>query len=177
MPKHCTGLRESVPLASLLTEPPSGVRRVPVWVVNYMITLSNCDSIPMRDILMRPGSFPLEQTSIPKLTLLGVFILPEANYTYACVWPAILNFLMWFRGSSVCLQCGRPGFEPWVGKIPWRRMATHSSILAWRIPWTEELGRLQSTGSQSWTQLSDFTFTFSHVVGRHFTVCFRLILI
>ena len=27
-------------------------------------------------------------------------------------------------------------------------MATHSRILAWRIPWTEEPGRLQSTGSQ-----------------------------
>ena len=39
-------------------------------------------------------------------------------------------------------------------------MATHSSILAWRIPWTEESGGLQSRGSQSLTQLSDFTFTF-----------------
>ena len=29
------------------------------------------------------------------------------------------------------------------------RMATHSSILAWRIPWTEEPGGLQSIGSQS----------------------------
>ena len=29
-----------------------------------------------------------------------------------------------------------------------KEMATHSSILAWRIPWTEEAGRLQSTGSQ-----------------------------
>ena len=29
-----------------------------------------------------------------------------------------------------------------------KEMATHSSILAWRIPWTEEPGRLQSTGSQ-----------------------------
>ena len=29
-----------------------------------------------------------------------------------------------------------------------KEMATHSSILAWRIPWTEELGSLQSTGSQ-----------------------------
>ena len=28
-----------------------------------------------------------------------------------------------------------------------KRMATHSSILAWRIPWTEEQGRLQSIGS------------------------------
>ena len=30
-----------------------------------------------------------------------------------------------------------------------KRMATHSSILAWKIPWTEEPGRLQSMGSQS----------------------------
>ena len=34
-------------------------------------------------------------------------------------------------------------------------MATHSSILAWRIPWAEDPGGLQSMGSQSWTQLSD----------------------
>ena len=37
-----------------------------------------------------------------------------------------------------------------------KEMATHSSILAWEIPWTEELGQLQSMGSQkSWTRLSD----------------------
>ena len=39
-------------------------------------------------------------------------------------------------------------------------MAPHSSSLAWKIPWTEEPGRLQSMGSQNPTQLSDFTFTF-----------------
>ena len=32
-------------------------------------------------------------------------------------------------------------------------MATHSSILAWRISWTEEPGWILSTESQSWTQL------------------------
>ena len=42
-----------------------------------------------------------------------------------------------------------------------KEMATHSSTLAWKIPWTEEPGRLQSMGSQSWTRLSDFTFTFT----------------
>ena len=42
-----------------------------------------------------------------------------------------------------------------------KEMATHSSILAWKIPWMEEPGRLQSMGSQTvWTQLSEFTFTF-----------------
>ena len=37
-----------------------------------------------------------------------------------------------------------PGRENSLEKV----MATHSSILAWRIPWTEEPGRLQSMGSQ-----------------------------
>ena len=38
--------------------------------------------------------------------------------------------------------------------------ATHSSTLAWKIPWTEEPGGLQSMGLRSRTRLSDFTFTF-----------------
>ena len=42
-----------------------------------------------------------------------------------------------------------------------KEMATHSSILAWKIPWMEEPGRLQSMGSQSQTRLSDFTVTFT----------------
>ena len=40
-------------------------------------------------------------------------------------------------------------------------MATHSSTLAWEIPWMEEPGRLHSVESQSRTRLSDFTFTFT----------------
>ena len=37
-------------------------------------------------------------------------------------------------------------------------MAIHSSTIAWKIPWTEEPGRVQSTRSQSRTRLSDFTY-------------------
>ena len=44
-------------------------------------------------------------------------------------------------------------WETWVQSLGWKdplekRMATHSSILAWRIPWTEEPGRLQSMGGK-----------------------------
>ena len=40
-------------------------------------------------------------------------------------------------------------------------MATHSSTLAWKIPWTVEPGGLQSIWvTKSWTRLNDFTFTF-----------------
>ena len=68
------------------------------------------------------------------------------------------------------LQCGRPGFDPWFGTIPWRRaMATHSSTLAWKIPWTEEPGGLQSMGSRSvrhdWAN-SLSLFTFMHWRGK-----------
>ena len=39
-------------------------------------------------------------------------------------------------------------------------LVTHSSTLAWKLPWMKEPGRLQSMGALSWTRLSDFTFTF-----------------
>ena len=43
---------------------------------------------------------------------------------------------------------GRYGFDSWVGKIPWRRNGNPLGILAWRIPRTEDPGRLQSMRSQ-----------------------------
>ena len=44
-----------------------------------------------------------------------------------------------------------------------KEMATHSSTLAWEIPWTEKPGRLQFTGSQkSWVQLNTHTHTHTH---------------
>ena len=54
-------------------------------------------------------------------------------------------------------------WETWVRSLVWedpleKGLATHSSILAWRIPWTEKPGRLQSMGSQ--TRVSDFHFLF-----------------
>ena len=63
----------------------------------------------------------------------------------------LLRFQGLWRGTGV------------VTGEPWRRKWQFSSILAWRIPWTEELGGLQSMGSQSWTRLSDYnTHTHSH---------------
>ena len=47
-------------------------------------------------------------------------------------------------------------WETWVQSLGQedlleKEMATHSSTLAWKIPWMEEPGRLQSMGLQSWT--------------------------
>ena len=57
-------------------------------------------------------------------------------------------------------------WETWVQSLGGedsleKEMAIHSSTVAWKIPWMEKPSRLQSVGvTKSWTQLSDFTFTF-----------------
>ena len=92
-------------------------------------------------------------------------------------------WLMWdgekMKGFVSCLKTGGaflvaqkvknlPAIqETWVWALGWedpleKGMATHSSTLAWRIPWTEEPDGLQSMGSQSWTRLN---FTASQATG------------
>ena len=54
-------------------------------------------------------------------------------------------------------HAGDEGFIHRLGRFPLREMATHSSILAWEIPRTEERGKLQSKGSQGRTLLNNYT--------------------
>ena len=58
-------------------------------------------------------------------------------------------------GKASAYNAGDPGSIPGLGRSPGEG---NSSILAWKIPWTEKPGSLQSMGS---TRLSDFTFTFN----------------
>ena len=65
-----------------------------------------------------------------------------------------------FPGGSVVKDppdnAGDMGLIPGLKRTLEKKMATHASILAWEIPWTEKPGGLQSMGSQkSWTQLSN----------------------
>ena len=59
---------------------------------------------------------------------------------------------MGFPGSSgsgaSARNAGDLGSIPGLGRSPGEEMATHSSTLAWKIPWTEKPGGLQSLGSQ-----------------------------
>ena len=52
----------------------------------------------------------------------------------------------WLSDKESTCQCRRRGFDPLVEME--EEMATHSSILAWEIPWTEEPGGLESMGFQ-----------------------------
>ena len=73
----------------------------------------------------------------------------------------------WLRWSKICLQCRRPGFSPWVGKIPWRR--------EW-LPTAESLpgefhGQRSLVGYSPWGQKESdttewLTHTLIHTSGR-----------
>ena len=72
-------------------------------------------------------------------------------------------------GKIICLQHGRPGFNPCVEpEDPLEKeMATHSSTLAWKIPWMEKIGRLQSMASQrvrhDWVTSLSLSYTYIEI--------------
>ena len=103
------------------------------------------------------------------------------------------NFEAFPVGSAVriCLLMQETEFDPWVRKIPWRRewlptpvfffFLSHSSILAWKILWTEEPGGLQPIGSQkighNWSDLACTrvrTHTQAHILGWHLQCSYNL---
>ena len=116
--------------------------------------------------LLCPWGFPGKNTSVDCLSLLGIFLTQGSN-------PCLLRYgqivTEGFPGvpdrnpPALRVHCGKTWVRSLGGEVPLEKgMAIHCSILAWRISWTEEPGRLQSMGSQSQTRLSDFHFFLCH---------------
>ena len=102
--------------------------------------LSSVPAFPHRCVLAATTSNLLVITSKEHAT---DHSLPLESFPFFGVWASLSH------NHLQCRRHRRLGFNPWVGKIPWKRkMATHSSILTWKIPWTEETVRVQSKGSQ-----------------------------
>ena len=74
--------------------------------------------------------------------------LPLRQIMPLCPFKMLLRASLWFSGEESACSAGDVGSIPGSGRFLGKGMATHSSILAWRIPWTEETGGLQSMGSQ-----------------------------
>ena len=84
----------------------------------------------------------------------------------------IINVLMHLLWASLVAQLVKnlPAMpQTWAPSLGWedpleKEVGTHSSILAWRIPWTEESGRLHTVHgvAKSWTRLSAHTHTYTH---------------
>ena len=76
-----------------------------------------------------------------------MFLFPES-----LCFSSTLGILDGFHGGSdskeSACNVGDLGSMPGSGRPLEKEMATHSSILTWRIPWTEDPGGLQSVGSQ-----------------------------
>ena len=75
---------------------------------------------------------------------------------------------MWLSWWRIHLQCGRPGFSPWVGKIPWRRERLPTPVF-----WPGEFHELYSPFGH---KVLDTTERLSHnsmtkLPNVHFTVC------
>ena len=78
----------------------------------------------------------------------------EAEFFQAVFLKVIASKFLSLAATAAVVQCQRahlPMEEMWVRSLGWedpleKEMATHSSILAWKIPWTEEPGGLQSMG-------------------------------
>ena len=90
-----------------------------------------------------------------KLSLQGLFYC-KVTCTFKVSSVMVWTDLCTLRGASLVAQMLKhlPAmWETWVQSLGWedpieKEMAIHSSLLAWRIPWMEEPGGLQSTGSQ-----------------------------
>ena len=74
-------------------------------------------------------------------------LLLAAFTTFTIIYKH-LNFPGGSDGNESASNARDPGMIPGSEDPLENEMVTHSSILAWRIPWTEEPGRLQSMGSQ-----------------------------
>ena len=83
----------------------------------------------------------------------NVVLVSGVQESESIIYLSIYLYLSIYPSLAQRLKHLPPMQETWVRSLGQedpleKEMATHSSILAWRIPWAEEPGRLQSTGSQ-----------------------------
>ena len=71
------------------------------------------------------------QSFVGTQIMLIIYVLSMADFLFELAW--------WLGWWSIPLQCRRPGFDPWVGKIPWMRVWQLTLVsLPGETPWTEE---------------------------------------
>ena len=91
---------------------------------------------------------------LPKNCFLSHILCSENNVTQPPQKSVYINMHGFPGGASgneptcQCRKHKRCGFDPWVGKIPWKRKWQPTPVFLPGITWTEEPGELQSIGSQ-----------------------------
>ena len=82
------------------------------------------------------ASITVEVMRLLKLKKLSLFQILKIRWDYSCFG----GFPCGTVAKNLSANAGDAGSVPESGRSPEREMATHSSILAWEIPWTEEPG-------------------------------------
>ena len=96
--------------------------------------------------LQSPSTVILEPKNIKSVTL-STF---SPSICHKVMGPGAMTLIFWMLSFKIFPVALLQHRRPWVRKILWRkRMEIHCNILAWRIPWTEEPGRLQSNTTTS----------------------------
>ena len=126
------------------------------WTAACQATLSITNSQSLLKHMSIESVMPSNHLILCRPLLLLPLIIPSirvfSNVSVLDIrWPKYWSFIFiispsrWFSGKEFACQCRRCGFDPCLRKDPLeKKMASHSSILAWIIPWTEEPGELQS---------------------------------
>ena len=139
----------------------------------YTLYMKNCN-LSIQQFL---GIWVVSSLGLLWIKFYKIFAYMLFTGAYAFIYLGwILKVEFWGNRIDVCLTLGFPvvlvlknlpanaghagdrGAIPGLGRYPGEGNGNHSSILAWRIPWTEEPGRLQSIGSQravhDWSDLA-----------------------
>ena len=96
------------------------------------------------------------------MTLDSHEIFPTGDFTKLYFTGLFTGFLEpgGSDGKEFACHAGNAGLIPGSGRSPGEGMGTHPSILAWRIPWTEKRGGLQTVGSQRVGMIERLTLAF-----------------
>ena len=112
-------------------------------------------------------------------------ILLLSNEVFTLHYKSVIAFIIsfrlsshiWFSGGSdgkkkICLQCRRPGFDPWVGKIPWRRKWQCSPVLLpGKFHGQRSLVSYNPWGPKESDTTEQLTPTYSHLM-RSYSILF-----
>ena len=96
----------------------------------------------MHTVILHSENFHVFYTLILYISSEYMFLLSKTTLRYGASQVTLV-----VKNRLAMQETKRRGFALWVGKIPGGGHATHSGVLAWRIPWTEEPGGLGPMGS------------------------------
>ena len=139
-------------------------------------------SLPPQVYICSPFISPLELAGLwlyfqcqSHFAHFAIFLTPHSVLPFRL--QAVKKGTFWASLVAQRLKCLPPMQETWVRSLGQedtleKEMVTHSSILAWEIPWTKKPGRLQSMGSQrvghDWATWLSRYFLFSYLYCRIF---------